>query len=58
MKVTSAGIYVMVPKYGIEGLISEQPEQGVTIIINHDKEQAIISQKETVKIFDKLNIKI
>jgi len=58
MKVTNAGVYVMVPKYGIEGLLTEQPKEGVTILIDHDKEQAIVNNKDKIAIFEKLNIRI
>ena len=41
MKITKAGIYVMIKKYGIEGLIAEDEETKISI--DSEKEEAIIN---------------
>ena len=41
MKITKAGVYVMIKKYGIEGLMAEDEE--TKIAIDSEKEEALVN---------------
>ena len=56
MRVTKAGIYVMIKAFGVEGLITEQ--EGQQIKVDGDKEEAIIDGTIRVKTFDTLKIEV
>jgi hypothetical protein len=43
MKVSKAGIYVMIQTYGIEGFILDSQESGISIFVDPEKEEAIIN---------------
>lgn len=53
MRVTQGGVYVMVQKYGIEGLLVTT----CTVKCMPEKEMAIVDGKE-VKVFDRVNVMI
>jgi len=67
MRIAQGGVYVMVQKYGLEGLlvVDDAVKKQVTVEMNVEKEEAyIIDQrkaKETrkvVKVFDNLDVEI
>ena len=67
MRIAQGGVYVMVQKYGLEGLlvVDDTVKKQVTVEMNVEKEEAyIIDQrkaKETrkvVKVFDNLDVEI
>ena len=67
MRIAQGGVYVMVQKFGIEGLLTvdETVKQQVTIEMDVEKEEAyIIDQrkakvtKKVVKVFDNLQVEI
>jgi hypothetical protein len=43
MRITKAGIYVILQKYGIEGFILDSTDQSYSIFIQGDKEEALIN---------------
>jgi len=53
MRVTQGGVYVMVQKYGIEGLLVIEG----TVKCMPEKETAVINGKE-VKVFDRVKVLI
>ncbi len=56
MRVTKAGVYIMIKAYGIEGMLSE--DKGISIHIDSEKEEAIINGETTLKAFDTIKIQI
>jgi len=64
MRITQAGVYVMVQKYGIEGLlaVNEDIEQTQRIETNTDKEEAYLPSEgdfpQVLKVFDPINVQI
>ena len=56
MRVTKAGIYVMIKSFGVEGLLSES--EGQTIQVDSDKEIAIVNGQHEVRTFDTLKIEV
>ena len=56
MRVTKAGIYVMIKSFGVEGLLTDSEYQQIQI--DSDKETAIINGSITVKTFDTLKIEV
>jgi len=56
MRITKAGIYVMIKSFGVEGLLKEAP--GQHILINADKNTAVINQEVTIRTFDTLKIEV
>ena len=61
MRITHAGAYVMVQKYGIEGLLcmDDTLECTRTITTNVDKEEAYLPAVTTpLKVFDCVDVKI
>ncbi len=56
MRVTKAGIYVMIKAFGVEGLLTEA--DGQTIVIDTDKEVAIVNGSIEVRTFDTLKIEV
>lgn len=56
MRITKAGVYVMIKSFGVEGLLTDSDLQSISI--DADKEQAIINSTENIKTFDTLNIEI
>ena len=53
MRITQGGVYVMVQKYGIEGLLVTEG----TLKCMPEKETALINDKE-VKVFDRVRVLI
>ena len=66
MRITQTGPYVMVKKFGIEGLLTIDPEMASRVVIEFsaEKETASIVYKDgsqkprTLKVFDNLNVEI
>ena len=56
MRVTKAGIYVMIKSFGVEGLLSES--EGQIIQVDSDKEVAIVNGQHEVRTFDTLKIEV
>ena len=56
MRVTKAGIYVMIKSFGVEGLLTES--EGQSISIDSDKEVALVNSSGEVRTFDTLKIEI
>ena len=56
MRVTKAGIYVMIKSFGVEGLLTES--EGQSISIDSDREVAIVNGSIEVRTFDTLKIEI
>ena len=56
MRITKAGIYVMIKSFGVEGLLKEAP--GQHILIDTDKNTAVINQEVTIRTFDTLKIEV
>lgn len=56
MRITKAGIYVMIKSFGVEGLLKEAP--GQHILIDADKNTAVINQEVTIRTFDTLKIEV
>lgn len=56
MRITKAGIYVIIQKYGIEGYILESNNCSVTI--HSDKEEALINGQIRVRTFDHLEVRV
>jgi exoribonuclease R len=56
MRVTKAGIYVMIKSFGVEGLLTEA--EGQTIAVDTDKEVAIVNGSIEVRTFDALKIEV
>ena len=56
MRITKAGIYVMIKSFGVEGLLKEAP--GQHIVIDADKGKAIINGAVTIETFDTLKIEV
>ena len=56
MRVTKAGIYVMIKSFGVEGLLTES--EGQSISIDSDKEVALVNSSVEVRTFDTLKIEI
>jgi len=56
MRITKAGIYVMIKSFGVEGLLKEAP--GQHILIDADKNTAVINQEITIRTFDTLKIEV
>lgn len=56
MRITKAGIYVMIKSFGVEGLLKEAP--GQQILIDADKNTAVINQEITIRTFDALKIEV
>jgi crotonobetainyl-CoA:carnitine CoA-transferase CaiB-like acyl-CoA transferase len=52
MRITKAGIYVMIKSFGVEGLLKEAP--GQQIIIDAEKGKAVINGSVTIETFDTL----
>lgn len=46
MKITKAGVYVMIKKYGIEGLMREDEHTSITI--DSEREEAVINGQVTL----------
>ena len=57
MKVTKAGVYVMVKAYGIEGFLTEVPPTH-TVSVDLLKETATLDGKEVIQTFDSVVIQI
>lgn len=67
MRITQGGIYVMVEKYGIEGLLvvnehgQEESKQQYQVETRPEKDEAVLSQgktKLTIKTFDRVKVQI
>ena len=56
MRITKAGIYVMIKSFGVEGLLKEAP--GQHILIDAEKNTAVINQEVTIRTFDTLKIEV
>lgn len=56
MRITKAGIYVMIKSFGVEGLLTEF--EGQTIVVDSDKEAAIVNGSIEVRTFDALKIEV
>ena len=56
MRITKAGIYVMIKSFGVEGLLKEAP--GQHILIDADKNVAVINQQINIRTFDTLKIEV
>lgn len=56
MRITKAGIFVMIKSFGVEGLIADSQYQKVQV--DTEKEQALVNGAELVRPFDTLRIKI
>ncbi|CDW74058.1 exosome complex exonuclease rrp44 [Stylonychia lemnae] len=56
MKITRAGIYVMIKKYGIEGLLAEEEES--KFVIDSEKEEAIINGQVSIQAFSNIKVRI
>lgn len=56
MRITKAGIYVMIKSFGVEGLLKEAP--GQQILIDADKSTAVINQHVSIRTFDTLKIEV
>jgi exoribonuclease R len=59
MRVTQSGVYVMVQKFGIEGLLTCNKPANITI--NAEKEEALIEGSgptRTVKVFENVMVDI
>lgn len=56
MRITKAGIYVMIKSFGVEGLLKEAP--GQQILIDADKSSAVINQQVSIRTFDTLKIEV
>jgi exoribonuclease R len=56
MRITKAGIYVMIKSFGVEGLLKEAP--GQIINIDADKGKALINGAITIQTFDTLKIEV
>ena len=54
MRVSKAGVYVMIKSYGIEGFLSEEQ----TITIDSDKEEALINSSVLLRPFDTIMLEI
>jgi len=54
MRITQGGVYVMVQKYGIEGLLVVDG----TVQCNPEKETALVDGKITIKVFDRVMVNI
>jgi exoribonuclease R len=52
MRITKAGIYVMIKSFGVEGLLKEAPGQQITI--DAEKGKAVINGSVTIETFDTL----
>ena len=56
MRITKAGIQVMIKSFGVEGLLKEAP--GQHILIDADKNVAVINQQINIRTFDTLKIEV
>ena len=56
MRITKAGIYVMIKSFGVEGLLKEAA--GQHILIDADKNTAVINQEISIRTFDTLKIEV
>ncbi len=56
MRVTKAGLYVMIKAYGIEGMLSE--DERSQIHIDGEKDEAIINGEIVLHAFDTIKIQI
>lgn len=56
MRVTKAGLYVMIKAYGIEGMLSE--DESSQIHIDGEKEEATINGLVVLHAFDTIRIQI
>jgi len=56
MRVTNAGVYVMIKSYGIEGLLTE--EEKAPIVVDVEKEEAVFKGGIGVRAFDTIMIEI
>jgi len=56
MRVTKAGIYVMIKSFGVEGLLKEAP--GQQILIDTEKNTAVINNQVFIHTFDTLKIEV
>ena len=54
MRITQGGVYVMVKKFGIEGLLVTQ---GKSLQCNPEKETALVNGKQ-FRVFDRINVEI
>jgi exoribonuclease R len=54
MRITQGGLYVMVQKYGIEGLLVVNSG---SVVCQPEKETAVVNKK-TIKVFDRVKVQI